>query len=97
MMMLSINTVYARLFRGDFSKPKHGGIFIMALDNQHQLEEVPLAPATFRVYLYDDHTKPLKAEETKQAGQGGDSGDAPKIDLLPGKEEEGNAGGESGR
>jgi len=72
-------------------KSKHGGAFFMSLDNKHHLEGVLLPPSTFRVYLYDDHTKPLKAEETKQANgtvQIGDSEDAPKIDLAPGKKKE---------
>jgi hypothetical protein len=72
-------------------KPKHGGCFFMTLDNKHHLEGVLLPPGTFRVYLYDDHTKPLKAEETRQASgtvQIGDFDDAPKVDLAPGKKKE---------
>jgi hypothetical protein len=72
-------------------KPKHGGTFFMSLDNKHHLEGVLLPPATFRVYLYDDHTKPLKAEETRQATgtvQMGDADDAPKFNLSPGKKKE---------
>jgi hypothetical protein len=72
-------------------KPKHGGAFFMSLDNKHHLEGVLLRPATFRVYLYDDHTKPLKAEETREASgtvQMGTSEDAPKISLAPGKKKE---------
>ena len=72
-------------------KPKHGGTFFMSLDNKHHLEGVLLPPSTFRVYLYDDHTKPLKAEQTRQASgtvQMGDSEDTPKIDLAPGKKKE---------
>jgi hypothetical protein len=72
-------------------KSKHGGTFFMSLDNKHHLEGVLLPKGIFRVYLYDDHTKPLKAEETRQASgtvQIGDSDDAPKIDLAPGKKKE---------
>ena len=63
----------------------------MSLDNQHHLEGVLLPSGTFRVYLYDDHTKPLKAEQVKLASgtiQIGDSEDAPKIPLGPGKKKE---------
>ncbi len=72
-------------------KSKHGGTFFMALDNQHHLEGVLLPPALFRIYLYDDHTKPLKAEKTRESSgtvQIGDSDDAPKITLGPGKKKE---------
>jgi hypothetical protein len=72
-------------------KPKHGGFFFMSLDNVHHLEGVLLPPGTFRVYLYDDHTKPLKAEQVKLASgtiQVGDSEDAPKIALGLGKKKE---------
>jgi hypothetical protein len=67
------------------------GHFLIALDNKHHLEGVLAAPGTFRVYLHDDHGKPLKAEETRQASgtvQIGESDDAHKIDLAPGKKKE---------
>jgi hypothetical protein len=72
-------------------KPKHGGTFFMCLDNDHHLEGVLLPPGTFRLYLYDDHTKPLKADQVKLARgtiQIGDSEDAPQIALGPGKKKE---------
>jgi hypothetical protein len=43
------------------------------------------------VYLYDDHTKPLKAEETRRTSgtvQIGESDDAPNIDLDSGNKKE---------
>lgn len=72
-------------------KSKHGGTFFMALDNQHHLEGVLLPPALFRIYLYDDHTKPLKAEKTRESSgtvQIGGSDEAPRIALGPGKKKE---------
>jgi hypothetical protein len=70
---------------------KHGGTFFMCLDNKHHLEGVLLPPGTFRIYLYDDHTKPLKAEQMKEASgtiQIGASDDAPKTALGQGKKKE---------
>lgn len=67
--------------------PKHGGIFFMSMDYKHHLEGVLLPSGTFRIYLYDAHTKPLVAEETRKASgtvQIGDSEKAPKISLVPG-------------
>ncbi len=67
--------------------PKHGGIFFMSMDYKHHLEGVLLPSGIFRVYLYDAHTKPLIAEETRKASgtvQIGDSEKAPKINLVPG-------------
>lgn len=72
-------------------KAKHGGLFFMSLDNVHHLEGVLLPPGTFRVYLYDEYAKPLKLEQVKLASgtiQIGDSEDAPKISLGPGKKKE---------
>jgi hypothetical protein len=72
-------------------KPKHGGLFFMSLDNVHHLEGVLLPPGTFRVYLYDEYVKPLKPDQVRLASgtiQIGDSEDAPKIPLGPGKKKE---------
>jgi hypothetical protein len=71
--------------------PKHGGTFFMSLDNKHHLEGTFVAPGIFRIYLYDDHTKPLNAEEMKQVRgtiQVGESDTAPKIPLIPGSRKE---------
>jgi hypothetical protein len=43
------------------------------------------------MYVYEDNSKPLMAEETRQASgtvQVGKSDDAPKIDLAPGNKKE---------
>jgi hypothetical protein len=65
--------------------PKHGGVFFMSLDNIHHLEGVLLQPGIFRVYLYDEYTKPLPAAKVKQASgsvQVSESADAPRIPLV---------------
>jgi Heavy metal binding domain len=40
--------------------PQHGGLFFMASDNTHHLEGAYLATGTFRMYFYDEFTKPQK-------------------------------------
>jgi hypothetical protein len=46
---------------------KHGGAFFMALDEQHHLEGILVSPGTFRVFLYDDHSRPVSASEVGKA------------------------------
>jgi Heavy metal binding domain len=55
---------YAARAHGNHN-PQHGGQFFMAPDNWHHVEGAYLSNGIFRLYLYDDFTKPLPLPQAR--------------------------------
>jgi hypothetical protein len=46
--------------------PQHGGVFFMARDNWHHVEGTYPEQGVFRLFLYDDYSRPLPASRASQ-------------------------------
>jgi hypothetical protein len=55
---------YAARAHGNHN-PQHGGQFFMAPDSWHHIEGAYLSNGVFRLYLYDDFTKPLPLAQVR--------------------------------
>jgi hypothetical protein len=83
---------YERIPHGDHN-PRHGGSFFMASDQWHHLEGTLIDRDTFRVYYYDDLSRPLvptgiSASVVRTDDRGIELG--PIIRLARGKTKDGN-------
>jgi len=66
---------------------KHGGAFFMTPDQKHHLEGTLSSTNEFRIYFYDEYTKPIPADkftaEAKSWNKGASESDRKPLKLAP--------------